>query len=113
MIPTKASHFWNWFIRNQDGLLSFLQAPENERAYRIAELSIHVKAYQRFLTPILVAPDDGQGRGMVIITADGRRKYFGMAERLVRKAPKLEGWGFLSLHPPIALEAYIEGELPV
>ncbi|WP_276485574.1 hypothetical protein [Paraflavitalea pollutisoli] len=112
MKTTKAARFWAWFRRNQHHFLGYDELAPAAQAYWMAELEVHMAAYDRHLEAFLACSDDRVHKlGRLLITAHGRAKSFKAADRLVNKAPRLAAWYFESLISPVSVAAGIREEL--
>lgn len=110
MKHTKIAHFWNWLERHHETYQFFNVLTRIERQYWMAELEGHLTAYHRFLRPHFISFDSYRGSCcQLIISADGRAKSFGMADRLIGRAPELAAWEFVSLVPPAPFGFIAEG----
>lgn len=110
---TKTTHFWAWFKRHHSDLEQYCDYSCGEMLYWIMELNTHLRAYQRFFRGTILSDTGKPDRWTLAITSGGREKLFKMADRLVDKAPKLEGWEFLGQLPPMPAGAFIEERLRV
>lgn len=92
------NHFWTWFQRNSDLLLTLPKMEDAERQFWMREIDTHLRAYTKRLFCEYVFPQKGPMQ--LIITAYGKSKYFRMAENFVAKAPRMLGWKIVALQPP-------------
>ena len=93
------NHFWKWFEQHAESYHGFHTRPEKEINYMLDELNTHLRAYCKYLEAA-VGIYHTTGIGILVITANGRERYFDKADKLVAKAPALEGWEIQSLNPP-------------
>lgn len=90
--------FWLWFQQNEKSLRS---SPK-KAAERIASA---LKKYDYRLG--VEVSDDDEINWEVIVTAGGDPNAFQSTVTLVRKAPSVRGWKFISLKPPLGFDFMI------
>ncbi len=92
------NHFWTWFQRHSDILLTLPMMEDKEKQFWMREVDGHLRAYTKKLLCEYVFAKHGPVQ--LIITAGGKAKYFRMAENFVAKAPRMLGWKIVALQPP-------------
>lgn len=90
------SSFWTWF-RDFADRLSTDGVPESLHDELLSQLHCHDKRLF-FLICTNASPCE------LIISAEGNREAFPSAESLVAAAPKLDGWKFIALKPPMGFD---------
>jgi len=100
-------HFWTWFKKNNTAYLQFAPGKSNrkETGYLIDELTVHMRAYCKYLSPEFTINAD-RTKGELVITANSNTSGFKKADRLVLKAPPIDGWTFIALRPPHYLDSH-------
>ncbi|RUT68559.1 DUF695 domain-containing protein [Flavobacterium cupreum] len=96
------SDFWNWFLKNEKEFFNVVQRGENipkgffdKLGPKLAE--IHPEIY--FLAGMI---DDQIAE--LVLTPDGVIKNIYIIEELVNAAPRIEGWKFTALKPPVDIK---------
>ena len=92
-------YFWDWFLKNQDEYRAIDELSDEDYEYRMRELQIHLRAYCSHLEAHIINSEDNKCNWL-IISARLNRKLFKKADKLVAKAPEIEGWEMVSLLPP-------------
>ena len=92
------TQFWNWFSKNNKPYLFIHQVDLEERERLLDDLmkELHKYCGQLFFE-MGGHPDDMQE---LIITAEGHKENFPVAEALVAAAPEIQGWKMIALIPP-------------
>lgn len=110
-INTVISHFWKWFEQHAEEYRGFYTCKKKQFLYQINELNIHLRAYCRHLEGF-IGINNTTGKGVLIITARGKARYFGKTDKLVAAAPALEHWHIQSLEPPTPPQSGLEVWFP-
>lgn len=95
----KAEKFWNWFCLNNYKYLFINEVDENEKDRLINDLLKQLHQYNKHLF-FEIGTDQKNEKLELIITADGRIKYFSKVEELIDLAPSLKDWRFTKFRQP-------------
>ncbi|WP_316788776.1 DUF695 domain-containing protein [Pedobacter frigoris] len=96
--------FWNWFVKNEKSFFKTVKAHVDiEKGFfdKISPKLAQLKEGFFFLTGML-----NDNTAELVLTADGTIKNFVFVEQLVNDAPKLDGWKFTALKPPIEIDKF-------
>ena len=92
------TQFWDWFSKNNKPYLFIHQVDLEERERLLDALMKELHKYcDELFFEMGGHPDDVQE---LIITAEGKKENFAMAEDLVKAAPEIQGWKMIALIPP-------------
>jgi hypothetical protein len=106
-ITRAANHFWIWFQRYSTRYLYLTSArSKKEFVFWFDELQMHAKAYCKLLSVDVYLPKEGKGQ--LVITANGNRLGFRKAEQLAARAPAIENWKITALRPPRSVDKIME-----
>ncbi len=97
-MPTKEKieRFWQWFDQNQTELFDMLKT-EPQQANR--KVNNRLKSLNRLVVAHL-SLSELDGKADFILSADGIEAIFPIVEEIMRYAPNLEKWTFISFIPP-------------
>lgn len=101
--------FWKWFMINQEKYIVINQVNNVEKKEMLLDdLLNQLHSYcSELYFEVGGLPNEPQD---LIISAGGNPDYFERAEKLVAQAPKLDGWNFIALKPPMGLDFITEYE---
>lgn len=98
--------FWNWFKANEKAFFSAVKSRTNIEKdffdHLMPKLNELKKGY--FFLSGMSGPDIAE----LVLTADGDIKNIAFVEDLVASAPKIDGWLFTALKPPMDIKNVIE-----
>jgi hypothetical protein len=95
--------FWAWFVNNSDRLA------KKDIASKVGLLDTvqdELHDIDEGLYFELSEPQDGVSE--FIITAEGKRELFSVVEAVIAAAPRVAGWQFTALIPPMGFEFVID-----
>jgi hypothetical protein len=91
--------FWNWFKDNNKAYTFLNSVDEDAKEKLLNDLLEQLHKYcDSIYFEIGGYPNADQE---LIITAEGDKNYFDKVEALVNAAPKINGWTFIALKPPM------------
>lgn len=96
--------FWNWFVKNEKSFFNTVKEyTDIEKKFfdKMSPKLAELKDGFFFLTGML-----NDNTVELVLTADGTIKNFVFTEQLVSDAPKLDGWKFTALKPPMETENF-------
>lgn len=94
--------FWTWFQKNEKAFFNVVKSRQNIEKYFFDKLSpklAELKDGYFYLTGM-----DDDNTVELILTADGNTKNIVFVEELVEQSPKITGWKFTSLKPPLDIK---------
>ena len=95
---TRIRDFWQWFANHLSEFNSLSNSDEPFWDLAVEQIK---KVNERLLFELSEA---GSATRELIVTAEGHVEAFPIAETLVSLAPRIEGWVFVALKPPIGFE---------
>lgn len=103
-------YFWAWFYDNQKNLFNWSNLSKKLQSHYLFWLEWHLNNYSKGVSYVLVFPKKKNKKMQLIITANGKPKYFKKVEQLVKEAPSLKNWKITAFVEPTAdFEEIIDG----
>jgi hypothetical protein len=99
--------FWNWFALNQANLHNFQSDPDKT----LTQVLDEARKINKGLAVEFEPPKNNIVN--VTISADGDRNLFPVVQKIVEKAPRIEGWSFVAFRQRIPREKLKEISLKV
>ena len=99
-VVTKDSidEFWDWFVSNEKRL----RAIQVDSSQTLSQIGEHARKIDSGLAIEYEPPKNGIIN--VTVSADGNRDLFPLVQRIVDKAPKLEGWNFFAFRQRVPMK---------
>lgn len=94
--------FWTWFQKNERDFFNVVKSKKNiEKGFfdKLSPKLAELKEGYFYLTGM-----DDDNTVELVLTADGNTKNIVFVEELVEQAPKINGWKFTSLKPPLDIK---------
>ncbi|MEW6747815.1 MAG: hypothetical protein AB1486_34260 [Planctomycetota bacterium] len=100
----RIGEFWSWFAQHKSDLARL----SSDRSPVLDELLQRLQRIDRHLYFEICTNSDPHE---LIVTAEGRQELFPLVDAVVAAAPRVEGWVFIALKPPMgfAFETSYEG----
>ncbi len=110
------TEFWTWFAANSSEYARLLSYEENaaspddpKRQKRVEQVvsdtATHLRRIHPQFSPFFGYSED---TNKLMITVFGEKQFFGEVDRFVSTAPKIAGWSFVALKPPLTFSADTE-----
>ena len=96
-IRSAIEQFWNWFSENSHRFSSLAKNPSKGKLLDeiLSRLhSVNAGLYLEVSVPV-------NGVNEFVITAEGKKSLFPVIDEMISVAPKLDGWKFTALRPPM------------
>ena len=99
-VVTKDSidEFWDWFVSNEKRL----RAIQNDSIQTLSQIGDHARKIDNGLAVEFEPPKNNIIN--VTISADGNRDLFPLVQRIVEKAPKIDGWTFVAFRQRVPMK---------
>jgi hypothetical protein len=113
MTNAKINQFWKWFQENEEAYRNLYTLPEKKGKAWGKELYKQLELYSKGVhAEFYWGKTPGEHPIDMVFTSHGRRKFFKRIEKLVSKAPQMEGWNFIALQPVRPLDFLMQREFP-
>ena len=101
--PIKSyADFWAWFQKNEKDFFTVVKSRQNIEKRFFDKLSPKLAELKDGY--FYLAGMDNDNTVELVLTADGNTKNIVFVEELVEQAPKIAGWKFTSLKPPLDIK---------
>jgi hypothetical protein len=90
--------FWEWFVSNEKRL----RAIQNDSTQTLSQIGDRARKIDSGLAIEYEPPINGIIN--VTVSADGNRDLFPLVQRIVQKAPKIEGWTFVAFRQRVPMK---------
>src|SRR5690348_367670 len=104
------NHLWDWFKKYNGEYLHFAKKSKKETNYWLNELTVHLRAYNKFFDFILSNGKDGKS-GTLTISVNGKGNHFKKVDAIIAKAPLLAEWTFKALEDPWPIDYMCDTEI--